>query len=273
MTRPLRDFVLRRADALVAVSEHTARIAGEISKRKVELVLPGIEGNLVEISEPRTKDGLDGPICVLSIGRFVERKGHLRLVEAVRLARNVGIDLRLVIAGGDGPEREAIEQVAEDPQSWWLTVHVNIAAGELDRLYRASDIFALLCRDIDSEFEGFGLVLVEAAAYGLPVIAGVSGGSSDAVLVGENCLHVESVDEAVVALKRLALNSELRRSMGKKGQNFARYFTCDKWAERLNAVEQSLNRAPFVRSRRSYFYPHESELSAGQSGDAEKQPI
>jgi phosphatidylinositol alpha-1,6-mannosyltransferase len=244
ITQRLRNFVLHRADVLVAVSEYTARIARDIADKEIDVIFPGIERAEVMEVQPRSERTTDGSVGILSVGRLVDRKGHIRLVEAVRLARNSGVDLRLVIAGGDGPMREALMRETGDPQNWWLSVHVNVTDSELDQYHRSADIFALLSQNVDDEFEGFGLAFVEAAAYGLPVLAGLSGGSDNAVLDGENCIRAASTAEAAAALVKFGNDASLRRSMGEKSRVFARLFTCDRWGERLIAAQTSAARTP-----------------------------
>jgi phosphatidylinositol alpha-1,6-mannosyltransferase len=93
---------------------------------------------------------------------------------------------------------------------------------QLLKCYQQCDLFALPNVTINGDFEGFGMVLVEAQACGKPVIAGRSGGTSEAMRDGEtgrlvNCENESELASAVVAL----LSDEaLRRRMGDTGRRW-----------------------------------------------------
>ncbi len=126
-----------------------------------------------------------------------------------------------VVAGG-GPDRERLARLAA-------------AAGVLDRvrfvgivpesrlagLYAAADVFVLPAREerAEDEIEGFGIVYCEAAAAGLPVVAGKSGGVRDAVRDGETALLVApEVGPVNEALSRLLADAALRQRLGEAGR-------------------------------------------------------
>jgi hypothetical protein len=86
-------------------------------------------------------------------------------------------------------------------------------------LYGCGDVFAMLCRNrwLGLEQEGFGIVFLEAAAAGVPQVAGASGGSAEAVADGETGIVVDDptdVDAVTAALDRLLGDEGLRRRMG-----------------------------------------------------------
>jgi len=93
-----------------------------------------------------------------------------------------------------------------------------VADADLPALYACADVFAMLCRDRwgGLEAEGYGIVFVEAAACGVPAIAGRSGGSAEAVVDGETGFVVEPRDVGAVraALDRLLRDDDLRARMG-----------------------------------------------------------
>jgi phosphatidylinositol alpha-1,6-mannosyltransferase len=92
-----------------------------------------------------------------------------------------------------------------------------VADADLPALYGCADVFAMLCRDRwgGLEAEGYGIVFVEAAACGVPSVAGRSGGSAEAVVDGETGFVVEPRDVGAVraALDRLLRDDELRARM------------------------------------------------------------
>ena len=158
-----------------------------------------------------------GPL-VTSISRLVPRKGMDVLIEAAgRLAPSYP-DLVVAIAG-TGREHERLErQAAASPVDVRLLGRVSDA--ERAALLGAGDVFVMACRNrwLGLEQEGFGIVFLEAAAAGVPQIAGESGGASEAVLDGETGLVVgDPADPGALAeaLRSLLADPTRRRRMGR----------------------------------------------------------
>jgi phosphatidylinositol alpha-1,6-mannosyltransferase len=99
-----------------------------------------------------------------------------------------------------------------------------------------ADIFIMPARDIIGDFEGFGIVYLEAALCKKPVIAGNSGGVNDAVVSGKTGLIVdpENIKDISLAIEKLVTNSDLRIELGKNGQERAwRDFN---WEKRITEI-------------------------------------
>jgi phosphatidyl-myo-inositol dimannoside synthase len=122
----------------------------------------------------------------------------------------------------------------------------RVAHDDLPRVYGCADVFTMLCRNRwgGLEQEGFGIVFVEAAACGVPQVAGDSGGAAEAVADGETGIVIRhpdrdesAVDDTVTALTRLLADSELRRRMGRASRVRAESeFSYDVLAARLGAA-------------------------------------
>jgi phosphatidylinositol alpha-1,6-mannosyltransferase len=97
---------------------------------------------------------------------------------------------------------------------------VDIPWSQLPEMYRSMDVFCMPCRSRwgGLEVEGLGLVFLEAAAAGLPVLAGSSGGSPETVVPGETGFVVDSVDDIVAGLEILLDDPVRAREMGAKGR-------------------------------------------------------
>jgi phosphatidylinositol alpha-1,6-mannosyltransferase len=109
---------------------------------------------------------------------------------------------------------------------------------DLPALYGCADVYAMVCRNrwAGLEQEGFGIVFLEAAACGVPSVAGRSGGSHEAVVDGETGLVVDPSDVTATrdALARLLGDDELRRRLGAAAQRRAETeFSYDTLAARL----------------------------------------
>lgn len=119
---------------------------------------------------------------VLFVGRLVEIKGVSYLIEAVK-----DLDVVLVIAG-DGNLRETLEKQAE-PISDKVIFLGSKTHEELKTIYASADVFVAPSITMnDGAQEGFGLVIIEAMASGIPVVASRSGGIVDIISDGENGL-------------------------------------------------------------------------------------
>lgn len=185
----------------------------------------------------------DDDVVVATVNRLVPRKGIDRLIQAVdRLARTRpnGRAVRLFV-GGTGREASRLQALVDD-----LGAPVELL-GRIDDadvvdLYQAADIMAMLCHDrwLGLEQEGFGIVFLEAAAAGLPQVAGRSGGAAEAVADGETGIVVDDptdLDAIVRALAALVEDPDRRSTMGAAARSRAvAEFSYDHLAARLDTA-------------------------------------
>jgi phosphatidylinositol alpha-1,6-mannosyltransferase len=142
---------------------------------------------------------------------------------------------------GDGPLRPELERLARDEGVGDVVRFLGQVSDEQrDEWLRQADLFAMPSRLPGGELagEGFGIVYLEAGAYGKPVIAGNVAGARDAVIDGETGLLVDPTDERAVAdaIVRLLLDRELARQLGEGGSRLARELTWPRIAQRVEAV-------------------------------------
>ena len=204
----VRRKLVRGATAVVAISAGTAASVRPL-RPDVTVVNPWLSARrLAEASRHRARPmaGVDRPLRVLSVGRLVPRKGHHILLDAVEDVRAGGEEIELTIVG-DGPERAAIADRL-DPQD---RLRSGLTDEELVDEYARADAFALMSQDSSSEVEGFGIVLLEAAAHGLPLVVSGTGGMRDAF--ADNALVAADAPAAADALRRLATDAALRRRL------------------------------------------------------------
>lgn len=227
----LRRAVLRRAAGVGANSDFTRGLVKTTGDRDAVVIHPPIR----EIPHGEFPREARDVVRVLSVGRLVPNKGHDRLIRAVGRARQQGASLHLTIVGR-GPEEETLRSLIDREG---LHDHVTLAGGvsdeERDSLYRESDMFALLSVPVAGEVEGFGIVFLEANSYELPVVAGRSGGSTDAVEDGVSGIVVDDEHEAADALLALAADPARRRALGVAGRARLSAFTLDRFGDQLRA--------------------------------------
>lgn len=177
-------------------------------------------------------------IVILTVGRLHPRKGQLLTLQALQmLAPDVRTRIEYWIVGGQSKgnyEAHLRAAAAEKPD---LTVRFfgNIPDEELSDLYDRSDIFAMTSVNLDHSVEGFGLVYLEAAAHGLPVVAHDVGGVSEAVMEGVTGLLVppHRPVQLAAAFEKLIHDAPLRRKLGAAGRSWA---TRNCWKESAAAL-------------------------------------
>ncbi len=199
-------------------------------------VLP--PASLLSHAEARQKLGLSPEKrVVLSIARLVPRKGIDRTIQALALLQEAERPLYAVIGNGDDAGRlRTLADEASVAVTW-----LSASSGEEKWLWlAAADVFVLPGRDEGGDIEGFGIVYLEAAAAGIPSIAGNSGGAPEAVLHEKTGLIVDgtSVSDIASALRRLLENRELRERLGKQATERVRtdFSREDQWSTLMKGL-------------------------------------
>jgi phosphatidylinositol alpha-1,6-mannosyltransferase len=132
-------------------------------------------------------------------GRLQQRKGHDHLLRALPAIRAAVPDVLVAIVG-EGDMRTRLEQMAMSlGVTGSVRFHGELGDAELIECYQQCDLAALPNREVNGDFEGFGMVLVEAQACGRPVLAGASGGAPETLRDGETGRIVCCDDPNVIA--------------------------------------------------------------------------
>jgi phosphatidylinositol alpha-1,6-mannosyltransferase len=238
--------VLRGARHVIAAGGYPAAEAERAAGRSLPLTVvpPGVD---VDRFRPLTDDerrraredfGLAPEAeVVVGISRLVPRKGFDTVIRAVAALAPFRPHLVLVIAGA-GRDRERLEKLAQSTNAP-VKFLGRVSHDDLPRLYGCADVSAMMCRNrwAGLEQEGFGIVFVEAAACGVPQIAGLSGGAAEAVAHGETGFVIDDpsdVNEVVRRISQILDDDDLRTSMGRASRKRAvDEFSYDKLVARL----------------------------------------
>lgn len=163
----------------------------------------------------------DDALVLGYVGRLVPRKGIAELVEAWASLREDYPNLHLVLVGPEEEDQPLSEQVREVSNSDSRIISVG-AVDDPAPYFSIMDIFTL-----PAHWEGFGNVLVEAAAMGKPVVSTTGTGTRDAVKDGYNGLLVPIKDSAALdqAIRRYLESPLLREEHGRNGKSWARQFS------------------------------------------------
>jgi phosphatidylinositol alpha-1,6-mannosyltransferase len=218
-TNPLKRWTLRRilgdARGIVAISRWSADLArtvmGEAGIKTpppvaaIDLGTDPVFFHPGAVREPRT---------LLTVARLVPHKGQDVAIRALALLPS---DVRYLIVGSgdDRPRLEAIAREAGVAQR--VTFTGALSDAEIAKAYAATDVYVGLSREEGVQAEGFGISFIEAAASGVPSVAGNSGGVSSAVRDGETGILVPPTDvaAAAAAIRRLLDDRALHDSMGR----------------------------------------------------------
>ena len=181
-------------------SRQTAALAVErlgIDAKRIVVCPPGVEDRFFQAKAP-APNGRLRLITVSRLTRFTRRKNVDGVLRAVALLRDE-LPVEYVVVG-DGDDRTLLEQTARD---LGVADRVNfkgsLSAEDLTRCYRDADLFVLAAKATKEDFEGFGIVYLEACASGMPVLCSAEGGATDAVEDGRNGILIASSSPEAIA--------------------------------------------------------------------------
>jgi phosphatidylinositol alpha-1,6-mannosyltransferase len=248
-SKQLLAHVLRRARHVIAAGGYPADEAEHAAggPLPVTVVPPGVDVDrfvpLDADDRRRARIDLGIPVdaeVVVAISRLVPRKGFDTAIRAIAELRRRRPDVVLVIAGR-GRDEQRLRRLATELDAPVQFVG-RVSNDDLPRLYGCADVFTMLCRNRwgGLEQEGFGIVFVEAAACGVPQVAGDSGGAAEAVSDGETGIVLADPDDhraAARAFDELLADPDRRARMGVASRERAVHeFSYDVLAARLGAA-------------------------------------
>ncbi|MBV1894179.1 MAG: glycosyltransferase family 4 protein [Ilumatobacteraceae bacterium] len=223
-------YTLKRAEHVIAAGGYPAAEAERAAGRTLPItVVPcGVDPRkfrpLWDNERSAARESLGIPVdaeLIVSVSRLVPRKGFDTAIRAVARLRRSRPNLLLVIAGA-GREADRLQRLAEELDAP-VRFLGRVPNADLPLLYGSADIFTMLCRSRwgGLEQEGFGIVFLEAAACGVPQVAGDSGGAAEAVADGETGIVIrdpENVQSVVDAFTTLLNDDELRQQMAERSR-------------------------------------------------------
>lgn len=228
--RWIKNRVIRGSKRVFSVSQFTAdQVVSEckIGSEKIKVIYNGVDPAVFKPIEKSThfikKYGLEGKVVFLTISRLEDYKGVDYVLKAFSKVMIERPEFYYLVCG-DGPDRKHLETLRRE---YRLDHHVGflgkVTDESLNDIYNVSDVFILNSRHdrVAPNFEGFGIVLLEAAACGKPSIAGKSGGMPEVVSHLETGWLVNPEDEHELSQVIIqAMDSEsTRRQFGISARN------------------------------------------------------
>jgi phosphatidylinositol alpha-1,6-mannosyltransferase len=231
---------LKHCERIIANSSYTASLAKNagVPEHRIAVIRPGIDPQRfaapANISASKKQLGLDEKQIILFVGRLAKRKGVKEFIEKsfVHVIREMPAVCFVVV--GDNPleslthRDDVLTGIKEVVAQLCLQNHVRLLGALGDEqvvaLYQMADVVVLPALASKEDVEGFGIVLLEAAASTKPTIAMRVGGIPDAVEHGKGGILVApgNYDELTQALIELLRNGELRKTLGRYGANWVK---------------------------------------------------
>jgi glycosyltransferase involved in cell wall biosynthesis len=225
-------FLLRRAykkaQGIFCISKFTeAQILKRIELNNTVVINNGVDYE--KFQKPGQEKSETGNKIILSVGALKPRKGYHISIPAIVEVKKKYPQTKYYIVGGKPPDLY-LKMVEKCGLKENVVFFENIPDEKLIELYYQADIFLLpSITENDNDFEGFGLVYLEAGACGKPVIGAFGSGAEDAIVDGETGILVlqGDVQKTAEAILKLLDNPELARRMGENGKKRAQQMTWD----------------------------------------------
>jgi glycosyltransferase involved in cell wall biosynthesis len=248
--RPVYSKVLHRANLLCPVSQGTADLMLKYFGQAIDpdRLRPILNGNDF-VSKISRQDAFNhqpaAPPSLLSVGDIKPRKGQLVSLQAFAQLKDKFPQVRYRIVGDFSPTNSYYRQMEN-----FITEHDlsnvelvgEVSGPRLQEFFQQASIFVLTPQQDGLNFEGFGLVYLEAGAFGLPVVATRSGGVAEAVLDGKTGFLVdpEDVNGIALAIAHLLSDPDLARRMGQANREWAETLTWERNASQYFQAYQEL---------------------------------
>lgn len=214
---------IRWSNKIIAPSENTKRDLVKfygVDPEKIKVVYHGAR---ITNHELRIKNKDKKTFNILFIGRLEKRKNLVNLIKAFEIFKK---SCKLILAGKGGFGFEEIKKaIAESPNKNDIILKGYVPEKEKEELYKNADVFIM-----PSLYEGFGLPVLEAMSYGVPVIC--SNNSSLPEVAGSAGLFVNpnNIQEIAEAMNKIFSDTDFMEEMIKKGFENAKRFSWEKCA-------------------------------------------
>lgn len=241
---------LAHARHVIVTSANTAHLLADtygVSAERITVAVPGtFAARRATGSRPdaASRNGMPGPLSLLCVGTVTPRKGYTVLVEA--LARLQDLDWNLRIVGDTSRSPREVAAVREALERTGLGNRIHFAGiletAALDAAYCSSDVFVM-----PSLYEGFGMVLTEAMAHGLPIVSTTGGAAAETVPDGA-ALKVAPHDAPALegALRAMLADPSLRAATAERSWAAGEHLP--RWNDTASTVAGVLHAAAMGRA-------------------------
>jgi phosphatidylinositol alpha-1,6-mannosyltransferase len=249
---------LKRCDRIIANSAYTATLAESrgVSADRISVIPPGVEPERftapVDVAATKKLFGLEGRRVILFVGRLARRKGVKEFIQKSLPEIVAAVPQACFVIVGANPTEslthrdDMVTEIAAAASRLDLERHVmllgSLSDDDVVKLYQTCDLVVLPALATPDDVEGFGIVILEAAAAGKPVVATRAGGIPDAVDDEKSGILVEAgnYDALSRATVDLLGDEKKRQMMGAFArQRLNEHFT---WGKIIPRYETALER-------------------------------
>jgi phosphatidylinositol alpha-mannosyltransferase len=238
--KPILKRFINRLDGKIAVSKAARDYVASYFPGEYVIIPNGIDVERFGKAEPL--EGLrEGGSKILFVGRLEKRKGLKYLLRAFSLVKETLPKSKLIVVGAyDKDDKRPFVRYIRRHRLRGVKFVGYVSEEDLPRYYRTCDVF---CAP-SIGFESFGIVLLEAMAAGVPIVASDIAGYREVLKDGEEGFLVPPGDEFALAdaLIRLLNDPSLRKEMGRRGQEKANAYSWERVAGRVLDYYQELRR-------------------------------
>ncbi|HEY5639290.1 MAG TPA: glycosyltransferase family 4 protein, partial [Dehalococcoidia bacterium] len=231
-----------RIHGRIAHSQTALDLIGKYFDDEFRIIPSGIDYARFAEETPPIPSLMDSRRNIVFVGRQEQRKGLPYLIEAFAKLKAEMPHTRLVIVGPDGGIRPACERYIEENNVQDVIFTGSVSEEDLPRYYRSGDVF---CAP-NTGHESLGLILLEAMASGVPIVASRIPGFAAVVKDGEHGILVTPRDSDALceALKQLLSDAGMREAMGRAAASHARGWSWDEVSSEVLAFyeETAANR-------------------------------
>jgi phosphatidylinositol alpha-mannosyltransferase len=231
-SRPIFGKFFRRLDSLIAVSEAAFDFAYRLFPGDYRIIPNGVDLSRFGRDRWMGEDDPNRPLTILFVGRLDKRKGFQNLFEAYLRLKPDYPRLRLQVVGPFAPRECApYQKIAEAQHVTGIEFVGYVSSERLPTFYHQADIFCAPSLG----YESFGIVLLEAMAAGLPIVASNIAGYRTILSDGEEGrLTPPGQTECLAdALRQLLNRPEQRREMGQRGRLKASQYSWDQIVDQI----------------------------------------
>lgn len=220
--------VYNNANFLIAISSFTKEnvLGRGISNLNFTVIHPGVDCKRFLFSKDKINNFNDlypDKKIILTVGALKPRKGQDVVIKALSLLKLKRNDFHYLIVG-EGEFRTELELLIKKKRmESCVTLCGEVADNDLISYFQSCYLYAHTPRMFNWNFEGFGIVYIEAGACGKPVVASDSGGVKDAVIDGQTGIIVkeDNPNETAWAIEKLLDNPSLANTLGSNGFTYA----------------------------------------------------
>jgi len=227
-------MVIKNADSAIALTDDMKKVMQKIYHRDIVVVPNGI--NIADqLDKPDMKDEAAHGKSILYVGRLESVKGVQYLIRAMKRVHDKIPDARLIIIG-DGKERDMLEALSiQLGIQKYVQIGGEVPHEKVLSFMQQADVFVL-----PSLSEGFPMVIIEALACGLPIVASRVGGVPEIITNDTNGYLVEAKDAETIANKIILLlqDEKLRKKISDNNKQLVKKYTWENVIVELERLYQ-----------------------------------